>query len=120
MILLFKQHTSVEKVSDALCQKYGYDIKWSVHSIRNILKRIYKASLEKLVNASRKILHKSTDLWFGYGDEDVNTLMEYENSLPIKILLLDFFMLAKITLLKLKEYVKKVNEYYIKQHKPDQ
>ena len=100
--MLFKQHTSVEKVSDALCQKYGYDIKWSVHSIRSILKRIYKSSLMKLVKAIKKIMSNSTELWFGYGDEDVNTLIEYENSLPIKILLLDFYMLNKITKLKLK------------------
>ena len=100
--MLFKQHTSVEKVSDALCQKYGYDIKWSVHSIRSILKRIYKSSLMKLVKAIKKIMSNSTELWFGYGDEDVNTLMEYENSLPIRILLLDFYMLNRITKLKLK------------------
>ena len=56
----------------------------------------------KLVKAIKKIMSNSTELWFGYGDEDVNTLMEYENSLPIRILLLDFYMLNRITKLKLK------------------
>jgi hypothetical protein len=80
-----------------MCQKYGYDIKWSIHSVKNILKRIYKVSLKKLAETAHLYLKKPVNLWFGYGDEDVNTLMEYENSLEIKILLLDFYLLKKTT-----------------------
>lgn len=58
-------------------------------------------------------------MWFGYGDEDVKLLMQYENSLEIKLLLLDFYLLAKISKLKLMEYVRKVNAFFVKQHQGD-
>ena len=102
-----------------MCQKYGYHIKWSVHAIRKILMRIYKQALKRLVNANKRILNDRNSLWFGYEDGDVKKLMEYENSLPIKLLLLEFYLLAKVTKLKLMEYVKKVNEFYVKQHQPE-
>ena len=57
---------SIEKVSDALCQRFGYDIKFSKHSIKFILKRILKSSLKKLAQTSRKF-QKDTKLKFGYG-----------------------------------------------------
>ena len=81
--------------------------------------RIYKQALKRLVNANKRILNDRNSLWFGYEDGDVKKLMEYENSLPTKLLLLQFYLLAKVTKLKLMEYVKKVNEFYVKQHRPE-
>lgn len=43
--------------------------------------------------------------------------MEYENSLPVKLLLLDFYMVTTINELKLREFIKKINEFYIKQYR---
>lgn len=102
-----------------MCQKYGYHIRWSVHAVKKILMRIYKIALKRLVNANKRILGDKTSLWFGYGEEDVKLLMEYENSLEVKLLLLDFYLLVKITKLKLMEYIKKVNAFFVKQCRGD-
>jgi hypothetical protein len=82
--------------------------------------RVYKVALKRLVNANQQILGDRTSLWFGYGDEDVKLLIEYENSLEVKLLLLDFYLLVKITKLKLMEYVKKVNAFFVKQSRADE
>ena len=34
MIILFIKHRDYNKVSDGLCQKYGYDMRWSLHSVK--------------------------------------------------------------------------------------
>lgn len=85
-----------------MCQKYGYNIKWSTHSVKNILKRIYKTSLKKLIETANAYLKGPVNLFFGYGDDDVLMLLKCENSLETKITLLDFYMLNKTTELKLK------------------
>lgn len=34
MIILFIKSKDINKVSDGLCQKYGYDMRWSHHYVK--------------------------------------------------------------------------------------
>lgn len=42
------------KVSDLMCQKYGYDMKWSLHSVRSKLRDLLAASISKLSSSCKK------------------------------------------------------------------
>ncbi len=42
------------KVADLMCQKYGYDMKWSLHSVRSKLRDLLAASISKLTSSCKK------------------------------------------------------------------
>ncbi len=58
-----------------MCQKFGYSIKWSIHSLKHILKRIYRISLTKLIATANKYYDKPVKLWFSDSQDDVNILI---------------------------------------------
>lgn len=49
MILLYIKYKDINKVSDDLGQKYGYDIRSSFHSVREKLKYFLQKSIDKLL-----------------------------------------------------------------------
>lgn len=59
-----------------MCQSFSYDTKWSVHSIKNIMKKIYKNAIKKLNQSVKTYLGKKISVLFSNTDEDVNILME--------------------------------------------
>lgn len=48
MIISYIKWRDLNKVSDLMCQKYGYDMKWSFHSVKNNLKLLVTSSINKL------------------------------------------------------------------------
>jgi hypothetical protein len=38
-----------------MCQKYGYDVKWSLHSVRSKLRDLLEASVSKLTSSCKKV-----------------------------------------------------------------
>ena len=49
MIILYIKHKDFNKVSDDLGQKYGYDIRWSFHSVRVKLREFLQKSIDRLI-----------------------------------------------------------------------
>jgi hypothetical protein len=49
MIISYIKWRDINKVSDLMCQKYGYDMRWSFHSVKNKLKELLNASINKLI-----------------------------------------------------------------------
>lgn len=49
MIILYIKHRDFNKVSDDLCQKYGYDVRWSLHSVKVKMRELLQASVDKLL-----------------------------------------------------------------------
>lgn len=54
MIISFIKWKDLHKVSDLMCQKYGYDMKWSFHSVKEKLKLLLFACIDKLIKNSNK------------------------------------------------------------------
>jgi hypothetical protein len=54
MIILFIKSKDIIKVSDGLCQKYGYDIRWSIHSVKFKLIQLLGFSVDKLIRSCKK------------------------------------------------------------------
>ena len=57
-------------------------------------------------------------MMFGCGKEDVDAILQPEDSITVKLILLDFYMMKSMTELKLKEYTRDLNKYYLQQFKP--
>lgn len=49
MIILYKKSKDLNKVADGMCQKYGYELRYSLHSVKNKIRQLLNASLDKLV-----------------------------------------------------------------------
>jgi hypothetical protein len=88
--LLYIQHRNISKVSDLLCEKFGYTLKWSKMAVKNKIARMIKTSLKKII-ASVEAYDSSLSLYFSESDECVMKICKNEegdNSMNMKIFLL--------------------------------
>ncbi len=60
---MYIQHKNLTKVSDILCEKFGYDLKWSKHAVKQKIKHILKCSTKKLIGTV-EAYDKSLKLFF--------------------------------------------------------
>lgn len=49
MIIAYIKWRDLTKVTDVMCQKYSYDVKFSFHSIKNSLRQLLDISVDKLL-----------------------------------------------------------------------
>ena len=61
---MFIHHRNLTKISDILCEKYGYELKYSKHSIKHQMKKILKNSIRKLVASAQAYEDKNVKLFF--------------------------------------------------------
>jgi hypothetical protein len=65
-VILLIKYKDLHKVSDGLCQTYGYDLKWSFHSVKMKIKELVNNAINKLLNCLRK---KDKSIYEHYFDE---------------------------------------------------
>lgn len=63
LIYLYIQHRNLTKVSDLLCEKFGYVLKWSKHAVKQKMKKMIKIALKKII-ASVEAYDNSLQLYF--------------------------------------------------------
>lgn len=51
--MLFIKWKDLTKVADLMCQKYGYNVQFSSLAIKNSLKQVLDASVDKLISNMR-------------------------------------------------------------------
>jgi hypothetical protein len=67
LIFLYIQHRNLTKVSDLLCEKFGYAIKWSKHAVKQKIKYLLRCSLKKLIG-SVEAYDRNLKLFFSESD----------------------------------------------------
>jgi hypothetical protein len=78
-----------------------------------------KISLKKII-ASVEAYDNTIQLYFSESDECVEKIFmseEGDNSVTIKMLLLEFYIQKTITLIELREYVRTLNRFFILRYK---
>mgnify|MGYP000852395248 CR=1 FL=1 len=101
LIFLYVQHRNLTKVSDLLCEKFGYTLKWSKHAVKQKIKYLLSSSLKKLIG-SVEAYDKNLKLFFSESYKCVELLMKNENSLNLKVFLLGFYLQKTISLIELR------------------
>jgi hypothetical protein len=110
MLILYIKHKDYGKVADDMGQKYGYDIRWSFHSVRTKLRDFLQAALDKLISS---IPHPNTqNIFKQYFTQQRRDLLQ-ENSEPeLKIKLYSFFLEKKTTTLKVIDLINTLREFF--------
>ncbi len=67
LIYLYLQFKNLTKVSDSMCEKFGYTLKWSKHAIRQKIKVLLKLSVKRLI-ATVEAYDNKLKLYFSESD----------------------------------------------------
>jgi hypothetical protein len=84
-------------------------------AVKNKIARMIKTSLKKII-ASVEAYDSSLSLYFSESDECVMKICKNEegdNSMNMKIFLLEFYLQKTITLIELREYIRILNKFFI-------
>lgn len=98
MIILYIKYKDYTRVSDDMGQKYGYDIKWSFHSVRVKLRDFLQKSIDKLISSITDIDIQS--VFTKYFTRKRRDLLQESNEIDLKIKLYSFYLEKKSTSLK--------------------
>lgn len=109
MVILYIKHRDVNKVADGMCQKYGYDMRWSIHSVKFKLRHVLDAAVTKLVSNFKQ---KEADLYQHYFDAKRRQLLQDSGDQELKIKLLSYFLEKRTGYIKVKDLLQRLREFY--------
>jgi hypothetical protein len=89
MIISFIKWKDLHKVSDLMCQKYGYDMKWSFHSVKEKLKLLLFSCIDKLNKNSKQ---NEQDKYRHFFTEGKKKILDESNEIDLKIKLFSFYL----------------------------
>ncbi len=103
----------MQKISGALGDKFGYNMKWSIYCLQYNMTNLVKNSLKKLVKAVEQQGNGKIVLLFSYSTENAQLLMNCETACELKIQLFDFYLKRNTSLNEIVELTKSVNKFFI-------
>ena len=96
-------------MSDDLCQKYGYDVKWSLHSVRVKMKEFLHSSLDKLISNFREDVREVYESYFSIQRRQ---LLVESDDLDLKIQLYSYYLEKKTNYVKVKDLLQKLRQFF--------
>ena len=108
----FLKEGSYEKTSTALNETWGYSIKWSLNSLKAVVRHAIKKSIKKTILSRDKYLPRGTEILFSDSEPEIRSLIESRNAEQIRNKLLKFYVANRITVTELTNLIKELN-YFI-------
>lgn len=111
LLVLFIKWKDLAKVSDLMCQKYGYIEKYSNLSTMKCLKQLLDASVDKLI---RNMKPKEQGEYLNYFTPRNRALLHEVSENEMKISLYSYYMDTKNTYIKVKNLLIKLRDFFDK------
>jgi hypothetical protein len=89
MIICFLKHKDLNRVADDLCQKYGYDVRWSLHSVKVKMKEILTKPLDKLLSNFK---NESREVYSNYITPNRREILQESNETDLKLKLYSYYL----------------------------
>lgn len=108
IVILYKEYRDIDRVREALSQRWGYVMKYSFHSIKNALKKIIDFSLNKLLKNFKK---EDLEIYKNHFTVQRRNLIKESEEADLKLSLYDFFLQKEVDSIKVKDLLFKINDF---------
>jgi hypothetical protein len=111
LLVLFIKWKDLTKVADLMCQKYGYHVQFSSLAIKNSLRTVLDASVDKLICNMR---NREKDEYLNYFTPRNRTLLNEVSENEMKVTLYSYYMDTKNNYVKVKNLLIKLRDFFDK------
>ena len=105
----------IQKTSDELSQRYGYDISRSTCAVGNRLKQIIQIAINKLIQMCDRRYRKEVDALL---TEERRKVVEDTKNYDIKVLLFSFLLEKNITKITTEALIKRLKKFFAEEDNP--